>query len=160
MSKILRLALLIALCLILTACSVSTLVTTLDMVATAAAVANTIVSGTGSHPKADAYLSAVATAASSSATELQSSDSSAIQYTKVAGYFAEVGTVSLDANTSAEVKAAIAEVEFAIQVFLAELAKTRTKALSLSGSTGANIHISANDRRVLRGIPEKLKAIR
>jgi len=155
--------LLVCLCLVLAGCSVSTLVTTLDIVAASTAAASTIVAsgGTGnSRASIVAYLSGVSTASSSAATELQSSDSSAVKYTKIAAAFAVVATISLDATASAEVKAAISTVETAVQLFLTALGKTKTAALSRSGTGGANIQITAGDRRVLRGTPAKLAPVR
>jgi hypothetical protein len=109
----------------LTGCGSSSLVTALDVTEVAASAAIPIVQafapqiGAATVTEIDNYLNGVSNACALSITEAgNTADSQAVQYTKMAGYFANVVTLSLPPGIAAEVAAGIGAVIAAVQVIL------------------------------------------
>src|SRR5271156_42959 len=113
-----RIAPLLALLFALTACSTSSLIATLQIVTDAVTVAIPVLQAAGVDPAALAlaqtYLTAVSTATSEAATELASSDTTAVKTSKILADFANVIAPTIG---NAQVAAVIRAVAAAVQSF-------------------------------------------
>jgi hypothetical protein len=122
----LRAPLAVLLCVALISCGTSGLITALDVAEVAANSAIPIIQAFSvqlgpTAALATAYAKGISQACEQSVTELGSTDSKAVQDTKIAGYFAEVAAVSLPAGTVAEVLAVISAVGSAVQIILTQI---------------------------------------
>jgi hypothetical protein len=104
--------------------SSSALITALDVAEVAATAAVPLITAFSAQlgpfaPVAIAYAKAISDAAARSITELKSTDPPALQYSTIAGYFAEVLAISIPAGTVSEVVAVISAISVAVQAILA-----------------------------------------
>jgi len=116
---------------LLAGCTSSSLIVALDVAEVAASSAVPVIDafapqlGAPTVTLATNYAKAVSTACSESVAELSSTDSKAVQDTKIAGYFASA-VISLPAGVASEVQAVIDAVGAAVQVILTEVHASAT----------------------------------
>jgi hypothetical protein len=115
-----------ALTIVTTGCPAATPLEALDVVVTAAQVAIPALASAGAISSEDsdkilAYLSAVNTAAGQAATELASSDSSALKATKIAGFFAAAAKPVLSGAASQKVITIVQGIDAAVSALLVNI---------------------------------------
>lgn len=122
-------------------CGASGLIVALDVAEVAASAAVPIINafagllGTLLTPMFISYARGISNACALSVAELKTTDATAIQYTKIIGYFAQVVEVPLSSSIAAEVVAAISAIEAAVSIILGFIGgstpKTKPKALNV-----------------------------
>ena len=123
----------LALSLVLAACSSSGLIVALDVAEVAASASVPVIQAFAGQlgttaALASSYAQGISNACAESVTELKTTDSKAIQDTKIAGYFANVAALSLPTGTVSEVLAVISAIGSAVNVILNEVGAAKVTA--------------------------------
>jgi hypothetical protein len=144
----------------LTGCGVSNVTTTLEIVITSAETAVGVLGATGTIPPAvvtqvDTYLTLVSQATSFAATELASSDSSAVKADKIIAQFASISAPILPPGIAQTIVAVIQAVANAVANFLNTIQPAATTGIHRA-SIPSSIKISSADKNTLSQI--KLRA--
>lgn len=140
-------------------CSSSSLITALDVVSIGATAALPIIQalsaqlGPQNASLATAYCNALQTACSDSVKELASTDSKTVQYTRIAGYFTSVASISLPPGTVSEVLSVISAIGAAVQIVLTEVGGGSASASKKS------VALSLEAKKVLSGYQSQAKAL-
>ncbi|MGH7484617.1 MAG: hypothetical protein ACREMY_03300 [bacterium] len=155
-------AVLAALALLLAACGTSSVVTALEAVVATAETAVSVLSATGQIPapvatEINIYLGDVGTAAAFAASELASTDSTAVKVTKIIQQFSMIAAPSLPPGTAQTIIAVVQAVTTAIAKFLAQITPAVTA--KRAAVIPPKITISSSDARKLLSLRTRALAI-